>query len=103
MDTHTHIHTLTRAHAHAHTHCSEDVVMEDLDQYLQTELDSINDMFQEFQTQDKQSERRIQSESQDLKVMESKAKEVGWIGMNWFLNHFLASYITSYLGKFFEA
>lgn len=53
----------------------EDVVMEDLDQYLQTELDSINDMFQEFQTQDKQSERRIQSESQDLKVMESKAKE----------------------------
>ena len=50
--------------------------MEDLDQYLQTELDSINDMFQEFQTQDQQSEQRTRTASQDLQAMESKAREV---------------------------
>ena len=52
--------------------------MEDLDQYLQTELDSINDMFQEFQIQDKQFEQRIRTGSQDILAMESKAKEV-WL------------------------
>ena len=50
--------------------------MEDLDQYLESELASINDMFQEFETKDKQYERRIQTEKEELKVMEVKAQEV---------------------------
>ena len=48
----------------------------DLDQYLESELASINDMFQEFQTQDQQHEKRIRSEREELKAIEAKAKEV---------------------------
>ena len=40
--------------------------MADLDSYLQSELDSINDMFQEFQTQDQQKERRTKDEEQKI-------------------------------------
>ena len=40
--------------------------MADLDSYLQSELDSINDMFQEFQTQDQQKEKRTKDEEQKI-------------------------------------
>ena len=40
--------------------------MEDLDSYLQSEIDSINDMFQEFETQDQQHERRTKDEEQKI-------------------------------------
>jgi hypothetical protein len=40
--------------------------MADLDSYLQSELDSINDMFQEFQTQDQQHNKRTKDEEQKI-------------------------------------
>jgi len=50
--------------------------MEDLDSYLEGELASINEMFEQFQTRDQQAEQRIRSETEELRVMEVKAKEV---------------------------
>lgn len=44
--------------------------MEDLDSYLQSEIDSINDMFEEFQTHDKEQEERKKRESEELKTLE---------------------------------
>ena len=41
--------------------------MEDLDSFLQNEIESINDMFQEFQTQDQQLEQRQKDE--EIKIM----------------------------------
>ena len=46
--------------------------MEDLDSYLQSEIDSINDMFEEFQTHDKEQEERKKRESEELKTLEEK-------------------------------
>lgn len=40
--------------------------MEDLDSYLQSEIDNINDMFQEFQTHDQQHERRTKDEEEKI-------------------------------------
>ena len=50
--------------------------MEDLESYLEGELASINEMFEQFQTRDQQAEQRIRSETEELRVMEVKAKEV---------------------------
>lgn len=46
--------------------------MEDLDSYLQSEIDSINDMFEEFQTHDKELEERKKRETEELKTLEGK-------------------------------
>lgn len=46
--------------------------MEDLDSYLRSEIDSINDMFEEFQTQDERHEKRKKSE--ELKLQEKVAR-----------------------------
>lgn len=40
--------------------------MEDLDSYLQSEIDNINDMFQEFETHDQQHERRTKDEEEKI-------------------------------------
>lgn len=53
--------------------------MEDLDKYLESELASINDMFEQFETQDQQFEQRIRSETQELQAMETKSLEVATI------------------------
>ena len=50
--------------------------MEDLDTYLEGELASINEMFEQFQTKDQKAEQRIRSETEELRVMEVKAQEV---------------------------
>ena len=54
--------------------------MEDLDSYLQSEIDSINDMFEEFQTHDKEQEERKKRESEELKTLEGKVSmaQEGW-------------------------
>ena len=50
--------------------------MEDLDDYLEGELASINEMFEQFQTKDQQTKQRILTEEEELKAMEKRAKEV---------------------------
>lgn len=40
--------------------------MDDLDSYLQSEIDNINDMFQQFETHDQQHERRAKDEEQKI-------------------------------------
>ena len=48
--------------------------MDELDNFLEDELGEINDMFQEFQTKDKESEEKRLKEEQDLQNMELKLK-----------------------------
>lgn len=50
--------------------------MEDLDDYLEGELASINEMFEQFQTKDQKKKQRILTEEEELKAMEKRAKEV---------------------------
>lgn len=48
--------------------------MEDLESYLQSEIDNINDMFQEFETHDQQHERRAKDEEEKILT---KVREAG--------------------------
>lgn len=38
----------------------------DLDSYLQSEMEDLNDMFQEFETQDQQKKRRARDEEEKI-------------------------------------
>ncbi len=54
--------------------------MDDLDSLLEGELASINEMFHEFEIKDKQTERRVRTEEEELKKMVTKVrgkKEMG--------------------------
>ena len=57
--------------------------MEDLDDYLEGELASINEMFEQFQTKDQQTKKRILTEEEELRAMEKRAKEVSRLNCAW--------------------
>ena len=57
--------------------------MEDLDDYLEGELASINEMFEQFQTKDQKRKQRILTEEEELKAMEKRAKEVRRLNCAW--------------------
>lgn len=52
----------------------------DLDSYLQSEMEDLNDMFQEFETQDQQKKRRARDEEEKImtKVLEMTSF---WLGV----------------------
>lgn len=57
--------------------------MEDLDDYLEGELASINEMFEQFQTKDQKKKQRILTGEEELKAMEKRAKEVRRLNCAW--------------------
>ena len=51
--------------------------MEDLDAYLQNEIESINDMFEEFQAHDEELEQRKRRDRAELEMVEKKVGSEG--------------------------
>ena len=56
------------------------MTMEDLDDYLEGELASINE---QFQTKDQQTKKRILTEEEELRAMEKQGKEVSRLNCVW--------------------
>ena len=55
----------------------------DLDSYLQSEMEDLNDMFQEFETQDQQKKRRARDEEEKImtKVSYILGDDQLWLGV----------------------